>query len=86
MIVKDKGDVWGFVVPGTWDLRWENGETAPLATDLIEVDFGKYRGWLLSDIDDIGYLNWMLKDAMDKENSWQEKCARLRLEDINNNI
>jgi hypothetical protein len=86
MTVKDKGDVWGWVGPDLDHVRWEDGSVAELATDLVEMDWGREKGKLLSELTDVGYLNWMLKDAGEKGNAWQEKCVRLRLEEINNNI
>lgn len=83
MNVIDKGDVWGWVGPTIDQLRWEDGSTAPLATDLVVMDFGKFKGWKLSEMDDVGYLQWLLKDAVDKDNGWQEACVRMRLQELN---
>ena len=83
MTVQDKGEVWGWVGPDIDHVRWEDGSVEELATDLVLVDWGKFKGYVLSDIDDAGYLNWMLKDAVDKGNVWQEKCVRLRLLELN---
>lgn len=81
MYVSDKGDVWGYIWPRSdmETIHYDDGTTAPLATDLVQVPFGKYKGWKLSEVMDAGYLEWMLKDAVDKGDVFMEKCARLRL-------
>lgn len=83
MTVQDKGEIWGWVGPDIDYVRWEDGSVEELATHLVLIDWGRESGKLLSELDDIGYLNWMLKDAVDKGNVWQEKCVRLRLLELN---
>ena len=82
MTVLDKpGDAWGWCMD-LKTIHYEDETSAELATDLLEVPFGKYKGWTLSDVIDQGYMEWMLKNAMDKGDVFMEKCVRLRLLEI----
>ena len=78
MYIIDKGDVWSWLKDMD-TVIYEDGTTAPLTTDLLEIPFGQHSGTKLSDFMDVGYLNWMLKDAVDKGDVFMEKCVTLRL-------
>ena len=78
MYIIDKGNVWSWCID-TETVRYEDGTTAPLTTDLLEIPFGQHSGTRLSDFMDVGYLNWMLKDAVDKKDVFMEKCVTMRL-------
>ena len=59
-------DVWSWIDVKTGDVRYEDGTTEPLELHHILLDFWKFRGTPLSEIDDIGALQFMLKVAEEK--------------------
>lgn len=61
---------------------YEDGTTKPLTTDQIVVTFGKYNGQLLSEISDIGYLQWLVKSATEKGDLWQVLVTNLRINEL----
>ena len=72
------GEIWSALL----DLEtviYEDGLTVPLTTDLLEITYGKYKGWKLSDVADTGYLEWMKKNAVDKDDKFIEKYVTVRL-------
>ena len=81
MTIKDKGDVWGWCLDGE-TVCYEDGTSAELTPDLVEITFGREAGKTLDEVDDVSYLEWMLKSAVEKNDDFQAKCARLRLLEI----
>lgn len=84
MVIKDKGEVWGFVWPGS-DMNtvyYDDGTTAPMSTDLVFVNYGKYEGRLLSEVEDVGYLEWSLKTARKNNDVFQQKVISMRLKEL----
>lgn len=49
------------------ELVEEDGSSRPLRASDIEFTHGKYKGRLLSEVTNIGYLRWMLETKHDDE-------------------
>ena len=83
MTTKDKpNEVWSWVDTKTGDLRYEDGTTEPLELHHIVLDFWKYKGTLLSDVDDIGALRFMLKVATEKEEPFSQQMLKRRIKQL----
>ena len=79
MYLKDKGDVWSSFSEDMTEVVFEDGTRKPFDSTCIKITRGKMSGKDLSEIDDVGYLNWMVKSAVEKGDVFTEKCARMRL-------
>lgn len=81
MDLLDKGDSWGWL--GADDnVYYDDGTATKLTTNLVRVPFGKYKGWVLSELDDIGYLQWLKDNAVEKRDLFQEKMCIMRLYEL----
>lgn len=79
MIINKYPDVWaGLSLTQPHTIAYEDGTTAPLTTDQIFFNFGKYNGLRLSEVSDMGYLQWLVREG----DVWQELAATLRLSEL----
>jgi hypothetical protein len=60
----------------------ETDNTRPLSLDDCIFTAGKYKGMLLSEMDDVGYLRWLLGSAKEKDDWWLQFIIKKKLEII----
>lgn len=76
-------EVWEFMWPPDEDYMYsENGTKRRITTKDFTFPWGKYEGMTLADVSDRSYIEWLLKTAVEKKDWWQEKLARMRLEEL----
>lgn len=85
MSVVDKpNDNWGW--PDVSDLgviRYEDGLTERFDLSLVVMDFwAKYRGVRVSDINDLKDLRFIEKVAVEKDDGFALRCARMRIQEL----
>lgn len=74
-------DNWSWV-DKDWNICFEDGTRRPLQFNDVVFDAGKYKGKLLSEVEDRGYLEWVLNEAENSENVFVIHCVQQRLEDL----
>lgn len=76
---KQKKDNWGWLSAATpHTIHYEDGTSRPLTTDQVVMTFGKYKDSLVSEVNDRGYLQWLVREG----DVWQEIVASLRLKEM----
>lgn len=81
MTLLDKQNSWSWLVTegGVHYIAFEDGEKRPLKMSDVMVERGKYQGKRLSDVLDVGYLQWMSK----LEDNWfVGEMAKIRLKEL----
>lgn len=64
------------------NLYSEAGKKRPLTTKDLTIEFGKYKGMKVADINDKGYLEWLYKV---KEDDWYvRRIVGMRLKEYEN--
>ena len=80
---KETEDNWGFMWPGDDDhFYYEDGTKEKLAPRHNTLTFGKYKGQHLGEIDDVGYLRWLLKTAEEKDDWFLSTTVTMRLNEL----
>lgn len=69
---------WGMITRDLSEIFWEDGSREPFGTQHVQLQMGKYKGRLLSDVADQSYLKWLRETAVDKGDGFTEHCVRLR--------
>ena len=82
LYLKDDGDNWSMFNDDMTKVVYEDGSTKPFELSDLQITRGKHAGKNLSEIDDVGYLNWMIKIGGENDDGFIEKCARMRLEEL----
>lgn len=60
-----------------------HGNLYPITSSCFMLDFPrKERGRVLSEIDDAGFLKWLLGVVVENEDSWMERGVRMRLKEL----
>lgn len=80
----DTNDNWAGLSPYADDgiIYYEDGSSRPLTTDQVVMTFGKYKGWNLSEVSDVGYLEWLVTSSVDRDDTFPEMMARMRLNEL----
>jgi uncharacterized protein (DUF3820 family) len=74
---------WYYLKTGDDDhVYYEDGRVENIAPRHFEVTFGKYAGRTLAEINDVWYLNFLMKMAVEKKDWWMKRCVTLRLKEL----
>lgn len=74
---------WEFMWPGDdKHVYYEDGSREVIAPHHNVLAFGKYKGTHLGDIDDEGYLRWLLKTGIEKNDWFLITTVNLRLNEL----
>jgi len=78
--LKDKSkDVWSSISRDFKTVEYEDGTSKDLeCSDLIMEFPRKYKGTVLSDVDDVGLLRWLYTVVVEKEDEWGKYCVTMR--------
>lgn len=63
-------------------LYYDDGTSVPLSPNVYTLEFGKYKGICLADVDDVGYLSWLQGSAIEKKDWFLEKVTTMRLYEL----
>lgn len=74
---------WFWMEPGDDEnLYFEDGTVRKLTPADFTLEFGKYKGFALSDITDRSYLTFMKKVANERNDWFMNKCLDLRIQEL----
>jgi len=74
---------WSWTHPSDMDkVCCEDGTEYKLNTSMLLIERGQNQGRQLKEIDDRGYLNWMLSLAKQEKDIYLEHCINKRLDEL----
>lgn len=82
LYLKDKGNVWSVGSMDRLRVLFDDGTEKDLETSDLVVTIGKYKGMDLSEVSDRGYLEWMYKSCMEKNEVCTANRIKLRLDEL----
>ena len=79
----ESSDNWQFMRHGdNQHIYFEDGTKEKLAPRHNTLPFGKYKGQHLGEVDDVGYLRWLLKTAEEKDDWFLLTTVTMRLHEL----
>ncbi len=82
LYLKDRGEVWSVGSIDGLRVLFDDGSEKDLETSDLMVTIGQYRGMDLSEVLDRGYLEWMYKASMEKNEVCTANRIKLRLDEL----
>lgn len=78
----DNPDNWSTLSEDLQTIHYEDGTTTPLTPAHLLLEMGKYKGYKLSEIDDVWYLNFLKKLSTEKKFDFVTYCLNIRLLEV----
>jgi len=76
-------DNWSFMWPGDMKhVYYEDGTKRALETGDYLITFGKYSGTRVDELSDVGYLQWLERSAVEKNDALLQEMCKIRLEEL----
>lgn len=64
------------------NLYFGDGSKRPLTTHDYTMPYGKYEGLTIGEMTDVNYLQWMLRNAVEKREWFVERLVTMRLKEL----
>lgn len=76
-------DSWYHLELGDDDnVYFDDGRIDGIAPRHFLFSFGKYAGRTLAEVNDVWYLNFLMKMAVEKKDWWLQKCVTMRAKEL----